>query len=90
MQAGAALEKQQKYAEAARAYQGALHWVPNDPRAGAAARNAAFLLHWTNGQKAHAARRFADAVKEYEEALQLAPSNADVKNALQRARQGKP
>jgi tetratricopeptide (TPR) repeat protein len=90
MQAGAALEKQQKYAEAAQAYQGALRWVPNDPRAGTSVRNANFLLHWSNGQKAHAARRFPDAVKEYDEALKLSPNNADVKNALQRARQGKP
>jgi tetratricopeptide (TPR) repeat protein len=90
MQAAAALEKQQKYAEAVQAYQAALRWVPSDSRASAAARNATLLLHWTNGQKAHNARRFAEAVKEYEEALKMSPNNADVKNALQRARQSKP
>jgi tetratricopeptide (TPR) repeat protein len=90
MQAGAAFEKQRKYAEAVAAYQAALKQIPNEPKATAALRNAQFLLHWTTGQAHHAARRFADAVKSYEEALKLQPTNATVKDALARAKAGKP
>jgi hypothetical protein len=43
-----------------------------------------------NGKKALAARRFPDAVKEFEEALKLVPTSAEAKNLLQRARAGKP
>ena len=35
-------------------------------------------------------RRFADAIKAYEEALKLQPSNAEVLAALKRARAGQP
>jgi tetratricopeptide (TPR) repeat protein len=90
MQAGAAFEKQGKYAEAAAAYQAALMQVPGEARATAALRNALFQLHMANGRSAHAARRFADAVKSYEEALKLQPANAEAKDRLARAKAGRP
>jgi tetratricopeptide (TPR) repeat protein len=90
MQAGAALDKQGKHAEAVAAYQAALRARPGDARAAGAVRNAQLLQHLTSARAAHAARRFPDAVREYEEALKLQPANAEVKAALQRARAGKP
>jgi hypothetical protein len=44
----------------------------------------------TNGQKALAARRFAEAAQEFEAALRLVPASVEASNALQRARQGRP
>src|SRR5262249_2338493 len=82
MRAGAALEKGGRWGEAVAAYEGALRWVPNEPKATAALRNASFQLHLANGRKAHAARRFAEAAREYEEALKLQPANAEVKGLL--------
>ncbi len=90
MQTAAALEKQQKYTEAIKAYQEALRAVPGDARAAAALKGAEFAQHMAEGKKAAAARRFPDAVREYEEALKLSPGNPEANSALQRARQGKP
>jgi hypothetical protein len=42
------------------------------------------------GEKLLAARRFADAAKEFEEALKLVPASADAKKNLDKARAGKP
>jgi tetratricopeptide (TPR) repeat protein len=89
MQAGAALEKQQKFADAARAYQEALRWQPGDARA-AALRNAQFAQHMADGKRLLAARRFPDAAREFDEALKLVPADAEAKALLARARAGKP
>jgi hypothetical protein len=43
-----------------------------------------------NGKKAHAARRFAEAAKSYEEALKVMPSSTEAKDALKRAKESKP
>jgi hypothetical protein len=43
-----------------------------------------------DGKHFAAARRFADAVKEYEAALKLFPGNPEATDALKRAREGKP
>ena len=40
-------------------------------------------------QKHQQARRFQDAIREYEAALRIAPNNATVQNLLNRAKQGK-
>jgi cytochrome c-type biogenesis protein CcmH/NrfG len=90
MQAGASFDKQKKYADAVQAYTTALHWAPKDAKAAAGLRDAQYLLHMTDGEKLLAARRFADATKEFEEALKLFPNSADAKKDLQKAKSGKP
>ena len=87
MQAGAAAERQQKYAEALLAYREAQRLVPTDAKAAAAVR---FTQHMADGQRLLAARRFPDAVKEFDEALQLSPGHPDATQFLKRAREGRP
>jgi tetratricopeptide (TPR) repeat protein len=89
MQAAAAADKQKKYADAVAAYQTALHWVPGDAKAAAGLRSAEYLLHMSEGMKLLAAKRFADAAKEFEEALKLFPTSADAKKYLEKAKSGK-
>jgi tetratricopeptide (TPR) repeat protein len=86
MDTAAALEKQQKYADAVSAYKAALRVVPNDPKATAGAD---FAQHVADGQKALAARKFPDAVREFEAALKVMPGNADATAFLKRAKEGK-
>ena len=50
----------------------------------------AFAQHMAEGQKLQAAKRYAEAVREYEAALKLQPGNAEATAALKRAREGKP
>jgi tetratricopeptide (TPR) repeat protein len=90
MQAGAALEKQQKFADAARAYREATRWQPGDARAAAALRNAQFAQQMSDGKKLLAARRFPDAARAFDEALKLVPTDAEAKALLARAKAGKP
>jgi hypothetical protein len=90
MAAGAALEKQKKWADAVAAYTAALGKMPGDARATAALRGAAYQLHMTNGQAAHAMKKYAEAVKSYTEALKLMPASMEAKAALDKARAGKP
>jgi hypothetical protein len=90
MAAGAALEKQKKWAEAVAAYTAALGKMPGDAKATAALRGAAYQQHMAAGQAAHAQKKFADAVKSYTEALKLMPTSAEAKQALEKAKAGKP
>jgi tetratricopeptide (TPR) repeat protein len=87
MNAAAALEKQQKYADALTAYKAALKVVPNDA---AATKAADFAQHMADGQKALAARKFPDAVRELEAALKVKPNDADATALLKRAKDGRP
>ncbi len=87
MDAAAALEKQQKYAEAVAAYKAALRAVPNDAKA---TRGIDFAQHMADGQKALAGRKFPDAVREFEAALKVMPNHADATALLKRAREGRP
>jgi hypothetical protein len=87
MDAAAALEKQQKYADAATAFKAALRALPNDARA---TQGADFAQHMADGQKALAARKFPDAVREFEAALKVMPNNADAAALLKRAKEGRP
>jgi cytochrome c-type biogenesis protein CcmH/NrfG len=87
MDAAAAFEKQQKYAEAAQAYREALRLAPRDARA---ARGADFAQHMADGQKALAARKFADAGRAFEAALKVLPNHPDATALLKRARDGRP
>jgi hypothetical protein len=61
-----------------------------DAAAGAALRNALYQLHMANGRQAHAARRYPDAARSFEEALKLVPTSAEARSALERARQHRP
>jgi tetratricopeptide (TPR) repeat protein len=83
----AALEKQQKWADAVRWYKEALRLVPGDSKA---TTSQEFAQHMDDGQKHAAARKFADAVKDYEAALKVIPNQPDATAALKRAREGKP
>jgi tetratricopeptide (TPR) repeat protein len=91
-------EKAQQDARAARQaealrQQGA-RMPPPAPRPGPpalpAAAQAEFNMHLADGKRFAAARRFADAIKEYEAALKLSPGNPEATAALERARAGKP
>jgi hypothetical protein len=42
------------------------------------------------GQKAMAAKRYADAVRDFEEALKVSPGNAEATAALKKAKEAKP
>jgi tetratricopeptide (TPR) repeat protein len=90
MQAGAALEKQQKFAEAVRAYKDALSLFPGDAQATASLHAAEFSQHMAEGRKAMAARRFPDAAREFEDALKINPGSPEATNAIKRAREGRP
>ncbi|HYT87847.1 MAG TPA: hypothetical protein VEL76_03935 [Gemmataceae bacterium] len=87
MQAGAAQEKQQKFADALKAYQAALKIVPGDAKATERVR---YTTHMAEGQRLHVARQFAAAVREYEAALQLVPNDPAATAALKRAKAGQP
>ena len=89
MDSGAALEKQKKFTEALAAYREALKHMAGDAKATAAVKWAEFEVHMTDGQRLFDAKKFPDAVKEFEEAVKLFPDNADAKNLLKRAKDGK-
>jgi tetratricopeptide (TPR) repeat protein len=89
MQDGAALEKQQKYADAVKSYQEALQLTPNDPQASAGLKRAQFNIHLTDGQRYLDAMRWADAQHEFEAALKLFPSDANATKLLNKAKQMK-
>jgi tetratricopeptide (TPR) repeat protein len=83
MQAAAALEKQQKYAEAAQLYQEALKLLPGDATA---TRRAEFARRMDAGNRQAQAKKWTEAVAEYEAALKLVPDDATAKQLLQTAR----
>jgi tetratricopeptide (TPR) repeat protein len=87
MGAAAALEKQQKYADAVPAYKAALRALPGD---GAATKGADFAQLMADGQKALAVRKFADAARDFEAALKVRPGDAEATALLKRARDGRP
>jgi tetratricopeptide (TPR) repeat protein len=89
MQAGAALEKQQKLADAVKAYQEALTFLPGDAPATEGYRRSNYALHMGEGQRQLTARRFAEAIREFEAALQVRPGDPAATDALKRARAGK-
>jgi hypothetical protein len=90
MQTAASLEKSQKTVEAIQAYRKALQLVPGDVPALTALRRTELPLQLTAGKQALATRRFPDAVKSFEAALQLAPDNAEAKAGLKKARNKEP
>jgi tetratricopeptide (TPR) repeat protein len=86
MQTGAALDKQQRYAEAVKAYNAALKALPNDAKATNAL---GFSQHMSDGIKLFTTRKFPDAAKEFEAALGVSPDDATAKALLKRAKDGK-
>jgi tetratricopeptide (TPR) repeat protein len=63
---------------------------PSPPRTAAPSPPMSFAQHMAEGQKLHAAKRYAEAAREYEAALKLQPGNPEATAALKRAREGRP
>jgi tetratricopeptide (TPR) repeat protein len=89
MQAGAVLEKQQKLADAVKAYEQALRAIPKDAKATEGYRRVKYALHMGEGRRWLAARRFVEAAREFEAALQVVPNDPAATDLLRRARSGK-
>jgi tetratricopeptide (TPR) repeat protein len=89
MQEAAAFERQQRYNEAIQAYQDALKIMPKDAKATEGMRKADFSLHFAEGQRLLTLRRFPEAAREFELALQRDPGNAAATAALKQARASK-
>jgi colicin import membrane protein len=83
MQAGAAWEKQEKFADALKAYQAALRLAPGDA---AATKRAGFAQHMDAGLTALKAGKKPDAAREFEAALRDAPNDPTATKWLQQAR----
>lgn len=84
MQAAAAAERAQNFAQAAASYREALRARPGDPGATGSLH---FAESMANGQQLHAARRFPEAEAQFMQALRLSPGNPVAQSWLQRARQ---
>jgi tetratricopeptide (TPR) repeat protein len=89
MQEAAAFEKQQRFADAIKAYQQALQLMPKDAKATEGLRKADYGLHFAEGQRLMGLRRFADAAREFELALQRDPGNPAATAALKKARESR-
>src|SRR5205823_8508234 len=71
MAAGAAFDKQKKWEDASKAYEAASKQIPKDTAATKAFNKASYNYHMTEGDRHYAARRYVEAAREYEAALQL-------------------
>ncbi|HEV3084665.1 MAG TPA: hypothetical protein VGY66_33185 [Gemmataceae bacterium] len=89
MQRASALEKQARFVDALAAYRTALQAMPNDAKATAALRKADFNAHMAEGQKQLTARKFTEATREFEIAVNLDPRSTEARTQLQKARSGK-
>jgi hypothetical protein len=83
MQAGAAFEKQDRYADARRCYLAALQITAGNA---AALWRADYALHMDNGLAARKAGHKPDAAREFEAALRSAPNDPAAMRYLQQAR----
>ncbi|MFO0809353.1 MAG: hypothetical protein U0746_12070 [Gemmataceae bacterium] len=83
MNEGASLVRQQKYADAQKAYEAAIKALPNDPEA---TRRVEYAKRMDAGTKAMKANKKADAVKEFEAALKAIPRDEAATKALQQAK----
>lgn len=98
MRAGANAMQQRRFADAIREFENALREVPNDPNAMVALkqaraaqadnanREAEFNKRMRAGQQLMNNKKFADAAREFEAALQLMPNDREAQAALKRAR----
>jgi hypothetical protein len=83
MQTGAVFDRQQKYADAIRAYQEALRLKPGDVKASAA-------VHMAQGHAHLQAKRFSEAAREFQQVLKFVPNHPEALQALKQAQQGRP
>jgi epidermal growth factor receptor substrate 15 len=97
MKAAATAMQQKKYADATKEYEAALADKPDNKDAAAglkqakaqadqAARDAEYNKHMKSGQTLMQNKKYADAVKEFEAALQEKPSDKDAAAWLQQAK----
>ena len=86
MQKAAALEKEQKYADAASAFQEALKYRPKDATAFAGYNRNQFNAHLSQGQQYLNTMMFMEATREFESALRIAPNNPNALRLLQKAK----
>ena len=98
MRAGANALQQRRFADAIREFEGALREVPNDPtamvalkqaraaQADNANREAEFNKRMRAGQQLMNNKKYAEAAREFEAALQLNPNDREAQAALKRAR----
>jgi hypothetical protein len=83
MQSGAFNEKQEKFADAVKAYKAALQIVPNDQ---AATRRADYAQHMDAGLNALKTGKKPDAAREFDAALKSVPNDPVATKWLQQAR----
>jgi epidermal growth factor receptor substrate 15 len=97
MKAAAAAMQQKKYAEAIKQYEAALDDKPDNKDATAglkqakaaadqAAKDAEYNKHMKNGQNLMAQKKYADAIQEFQAALQEKPGDQNATAALQLAK----
>jgi tetratricopeptide (TPR) repeat protein len=77
---------QGKWATATQAFQKVLAMKPGDSRATTALRKIRCCQHFDAGQAALGARQYADAVREFDEALKEVPDDLTTQAALKQAR----
>lgn len=86
MQRAVALHKQQKYAEAAKAYQEALVFFPDDPAAVNGLHQVRYSQFMIDGEADMRAKKYAEAMRDYENALKEIPGDPTAARAWQQAR----
>lgn len=86
LQSAQSLEKQQKYAEAVKAYDEALKLFPKD---GKATDGRKYANHMADGHQQLSAKQFKEAIREFEAALQVRPNDPPAASALKKAKAGK-
>ncbi|MSU79602.1 MAG: tetratricopeptide repeat protein [Gemmataceae bacterium] len=89
MQKAAGLEKEQKYADAMKAYQDALKLRAKDADALAGMKKNQFANHVVTGQQYQSNGMFIEAVREFEAASRLQPNNVAVQKLLKQAQSKK-
>jgi len=96
MKAGNMDVQQKKYADAVKEFEAALQIMPGDAAATAALKQAKahvaeqatadFNKHMKNGQADMQAKKYPEAVKEFEAALAIRPADKDAKAQLDQAK----
>jgi tetratricopeptide (TPR) repeat protein len=86
MQRGAAAEKKENYADAAKAFNEALKLRPKDADANAGWKKNQFNLNMQQGQQFLDNMMWVDAQREFEAALKLVPNNPNALKLLQKAK----
>jgi tetratricopeptide (TPR) repeat protein len=86
--AGLQLLKAQKYSEAAVELRGALRILPHHPQAALVERQLRYAEAMADGIQALNARRWQDAIRQFQAALSEYPNDFAARNALAKARSG--